>query len=78
MTFDLLITDAQVVNADGRFRAHVGVTDGVISAVLAAGGSDLPEAVQVIDAAGKIMTPGGGCTLPRCAGDRQIHQPGHV
>ncbi|MFI2104329.1 amidohydrolase family protein [Isoptericola sp. NPDC019693] len=58
MTFDLLVTDATVVNADGRTRAHVGVTDGVVTALLSACSAP-PAAVRTLDAAGRLLLPGG-------------------
>ncbi|GAA1724579.1 dihydropyrimidinase [Isoptericola hypogeus] len=58
MTFDLLITDATVVNADGRTRAHVGVTDGVITALLSPTRS-VPVATRTVDASGRLLIPGG-------------------
>lgn len=59
MALDLLITNATVVNADGRTHAHVGVADGTITAMYALTASDLPAARRTIDAAGKLLIPGG-------------------
>jgi dihydropyrimidinase len=59
MTLDLLITDATVVNADGRTRAHVGIADGVITALLAPTSASLPDARRTLDASGRLLIPGG-------------------
>lgn len=59
MALDLLITNATVVNADGRTRAHVGVTDGIITAMYALTAGELPAAGRTIDATGKFLIPGG-------------------
>lgn len=59
MNLDLLITDATVVNADGIVRAHVGITDGVITALYDAATIDLPPSRRTIDADGRLLIPGG-------------------
>lgn len=72
MTLDLLITNATVVNADGTTHAHVGVTDGTISALYAASATDLADAVRTIDAAGRLLIPGGvdpHCHVEQVTGD---------
>lgn len=59
MTLDLLITNATVVNADGRTQAHLGITDGTITAMYAHATRDLPAARHTIDASGRLLIPGG-------------------
>jgi len=59
MTLDLLITNATVVNAAGATRAHVGITGGTITAMYSLGTEPRPEATRIIDAAGKLLVPGG-------------------
>lgn len=61
MPLDLLITNATVVNADGRLRCHIGVADGVITALLDAGTppDELPESRRSLDATGRLVIPGG-------------------
>lgn len=55
---DLVISNAIVVNADGRRHAHVVIQDGKISDVVDA--DDLvPEATARIDADGRLLFPGG-------------------
>jgi len=57
MSFDTIIRNGTVVTATDTFVADVGISDGKISAI----GSNLPaeNASQVIDAAGKLVMPGG-------------------
>ncbi|MGH8867463.1 MAG: dihydroorotase [Actinomycetes bacterium] len=52
---DLLLAGGTVVTAQGRRRAHVGVSDGLISYV----GSDRPSADETVDASGLLVLPGG-------------------
>ncbi|MHA6626352.1 dihydroorotase [Pseudonocardia sichuanensis] len=59
MPLDLLLTNATVVNADGRLHCHVGVADGVIAGLYRTGTPDLPAARRTIDATGKLLIPGG-------------------
>lgn len=59
MVLDLLITNATVVNATGRVRAHIGVTDGRIATMLAHYAEELPAARRTIDATGRLVIPGG-------------------
>lgn len=59
MPFDLLITNATVVNANGRFRGHVGITSGMITALFGASATELPDASRTLDAAGRLLIPGG-------------------
>jgi dihydropyrimidinase len=56
MKVDLLIKDAQVVNAWGSFKGWVAVQGGVVVAM--GDGSDTPAAERVIDAQGKYVLPG--------------------
>ncbi|MDQ3871681.1 MAG: amidohydrolase family protein [Chloroflexota bacterium] len=52
--YDLVVNDAQVVNATGRFRGSVGVRGGVIAAL-----SEEPLRGDVeVDAAGRALIPG--------------------
>lgn len=53
---DLLLTNAQVVNVftEEVYTAHIAIADGVIAAV----GSTLYEAAQVVDLAGAYVSPG--------------------
>ncbi len=54
--YDLIIKNGVVVDGTGsaRFSAEIAVKDGIIAAI----GTDLGEAVRVIDADGKIVAPG--------------------
>ena len=56
MKADLLVKNAQVVNAWGRFEGWVAVQDGVVVDI--GGETDVPAANQVIDAKGKYVLPG--------------------
>lgn len=58
MTYDLLITGATIVNADGALHATIAIEDGAIAALFAPDAA-LPPAVRTIDAAGLIAIPGG-------------------
>lgn len=53
--FDLIIAGGTVANASDTFHADVGVRDGVVVAL----GKNLGKADRVIDAAGKLVLPGG-------------------
>ncbi|WP_424930688.1 dihydropyrimidinase [Amaricoccus tamworthensis] len=53
--FDTLIANGTVVTADHSFKADIGIKDGRIAAI----GSDLGAATEVVDAAGKLLLPGG-------------------
>jgi dihydropyrimidinase len=55
MTFDLVIRGGTVATAADTFACDVGVRDGRIAAL----GQDLGAAREVIDAAGKLVLPGG-------------------
>ncbi|MFE4423085.1 amidohydrolase family protein [Streptomyces sp. NPDC056817] len=59
MALDLLITNATIVNADGRVHGHVGVSDGRITTLLAQNVAQLPAATRTIDASGRLVIPGG-------------------
>ncbi|MGW2895534.1 amidohydrolase family protein [Streptomyces sp. NPDC001212] len=59
MALDLLITNATIVNADGRVHGHVGVSDGRITTLLAQDVAQLPAATRTIDASGRLVIPGG-------------------
>ncbi|MBT95008.1 MAG: amidohydrolase [Acidimicrobiaceae bacterium] len=57
MSYDLVITGGNVVDGtgDSAFQADIGIRDGKIQSI----GKNLPaESSQVIDASGKIVTPG--------------------
>lgn len=56
--FDLLITGGTVVMPSEAAQVDIGVQDGRIVAI-GAPGSLIDEAVQTVDAAGRIVTPGG-------------------
>jgi dihydropyrimidinase len=53
--FDLVVRNGTVVTAADTFRADVGVNGGRIVALA----EDLPRAAQEIDAAGRLVLPGG-------------------
>lgn len=53
--FDLVIRNGRVVTASDDFHADVGIRDGVIAAL----GRGLPPGKRDIDAAGKLVMPGG-------------------
>ena len=54
-TFDLVVRNADVATASDRYRADLGIRDGRIAAI----GSALPAGRREIDAAGRLVTPGG-------------------
>src|SRR5438067_1403640 len=54
--FDLIVRDADVATASDRYRADIGIVDGRIVAIA----QTLPgTAAEEIDAAGRLVTPGG-------------------
>jgi dihydropyrimidinase len=57
MDFDLIVRGGQVVAADGMARADVAVHGGRIAALAAPG--TLPPTPREIDAAGRLVMPGG-------------------
>jgi dihydropyrimidinase len=57
LQLDLVLRNGQVVTADAVVRAEVGIAGGRIAAVAAPG--LLPKAVQELDAAGRLVMPGG-------------------
>jgi dihydropyrimidinase len=57
LQLDLVVRNGQVVTADAVVRADVGIAGGRIAAVAAPG--LLPKAVQELDAAGRLVMPGG-------------------
>ena len=68
--FDLIVSNADIVTVGGRFNADIGVRDGRIAAL--AHGLDPALADQVIDAAGRMVTPGGvdaHCHLDQASDD---------
>ena len=54
-TFDLVLRNAQVVTASDTMRCDIGIAGGRIVAL----GLDLAGAAREIDAAGRVVTPGG-------------------
>lgn len=61
MIVDLLITNANIVNADGTTSGHIAIRDGQIAAIYEASTPKpkLPEATRVVDAQGRTAMPGG-------------------
>ncbi|UUL76883.1 amidohydrolase family protein [Pseudarthrobacter sp. Fe7] len=55
---ELVISNATVVNSDGRQEAHIVVSDGRIAALVDAT-QPVPTAARTIDAAGMLVVPGG-------------------
>jgi dihydropyrimidinase len=55
MDFDLVVRNADVATASDRFVADIGVRGGVVVAL----GASLSRGTQEIDAAGRLVTPGG-------------------
>lgn len=53
--FDTVIRGGTIVTAADTYKADIGITDGLISAI----GADLPRAETDIDAAGLLVMPGG-------------------
>ncbi|MBT5051071.1 MAG: amidohydrolase family protein, partial [Rhodospirillaceae bacterium] len=53
--FDLVIRNGHVATSEDEFDTDIGVTDGRIAAL----GAGLEEGTEEIDAAGKLITPGG-------------------
>ncbi len=53
--FDLVVRNADIVTAADRYVADIGVMDGVIVSI----GRALDRGVREIDAAGRLVTPGG-------------------
>ena len=54
-TLDLIIKNAKIATASDVFMADIGIKDGTIVML----GSHLPAADKTIDAAGRVVTPGG-------------------
>lgn len=55
MRYDLVVRNGTVLLPTGQERCEIGITNGRIAAI----GSGLGEAGRVIDAAGKLVLPGG-------------------
>ena len=53
--FDLVIRNPKVATAADTFDSDIGIKDGVIVML----GKNLPKATKEIDAAGRVVTPGG-------------------
>lgn len=60
-TFDLLITNAVIVNAETTVNGHIAIHGGRIAALYdqAQSPEDLPPAIRTIDAEGRTVIPGG-------------------
>lgn len=56
---DLLISNAQIVNAQSHFVGHVGVDAGKISRLYQAGKGERPTGHREIDAENRYVVPGG-------------------
>ncbi|WP_416412487.1 dihydropyrimidinase [Pantoea sp. App145] len=56
-SFDLIIKNADIVTAADRYHGDIGISEGRISVIAAA--LDETLAQQVIDARGRMVTPGG-------------------
>jgi dihydropyrimidinase len=56
MRFDLILRDARIVTPTGEVRGAIGVRGGTIAAIGALEGA---EAAETIEAAGRIVLPGG-------------------
>ena len=55
MRFDTIVRGGRVVTASDVLTADIGITDGRIAAI----GTDLGAADEIVDAAGLIVMPGG-------------------
>ncbi|GAA5066943.1 dihydropyrimidinase [Roseibacterium beibuensis] len=55
MGYDLIIRGGHVITASGQFHADIAVSQGRIAAI----GQTLGDAIDVVDAGGLIITPGG-------------------
>ncbi|MEO5696113.1 MAG: dihydropyrimidinase [Burkholderiaceae bacterium] len=67
--FDLVIRRAKVATASDCFGADIGIRDGKVVSL----GSDLPQGRQEIDAAGRVVTPGG--VDAHCHLDQPMEEP---
>jgi len=56
---DLVLRGGTVVTADGQRHADVGIRDGRVAVIHDRGGSAGPRAAREIDAAGRLLLPGG-------------------
>ncbi len=56
-TFDLIVKNADIITAADRYHGDIGIRDGKICMIAA--GLNAEDARQVIDAAGRMVTPGG-------------------
>ncbi|ERK17605.1 D-hydantoinase [Pantoea sp. AS-PWVM4] len=56
-SFDLIVKNADIVTAADRYRGDIGINNGRISVIAAE--LDAAQAEQVIDAEGRMVTPGG-------------------
>ena len=55
MTFDTIIRGGTVATASDTFTCDVGITGGKVAAL----GTDLGHAKDIVDATGKLVLPGG-------------------
>lgn len=55
--FDLIVKNADIVTAADRYYGDIGISNGKISVIAAS--LDQAQAQQVIDAGGRMVTPGG-------------------
>ena len=53
---DVLISNAEIINADGRYKGSVGIQDGTIAGIYQPGAA--PEAGEVVDASNLALIPG--------------------
>ena len=53
---DVLISNAEIINANGRYRGSVGIQDGTIAGIYQPGAA--PEAAEVVDESNLALIPG--------------------
>lgn len=72
-TYDLIVKNADIVTASDRYLGDIGINEGRISVIAAA--LDEKLALQVIDAEGRMVTPGGvdaHCHLDQPSSDGSV------
>ena len=70
--YDLIIRNAEIVNADGRMKGDIAITGGRIAQV----GEVTGTANEVVDAGGKLVLPGGvdpHCHIEQMSGMGQMN-----